>query len=269
MKYKKKLGLALGSGGPKGFVHVGVIKELVLNKIPIDFIAGTSIGAWVGAHYSLFQDVGLLEEYTLGKRKEKAWALFDPTFKGGFVKGEKVAKFLKEWLNDSKFKDTKIPFRVVATDILSGKPKVFSRGEIVPAVQGSMAIPALFKPVQIGKKYYVDGGLSNPVPDDVVHEMGADIVLSVNLDNCLNKKIFTVKNLTSMTAISRRSFDIIRHYLADYTLQDSDFVIRPAVPYFEPTLWKRYFTGKVGEDLVKLGQREARKIIPELKRALK
>ena len=269
MKKNKKLGLALGSGGPKGLVHVGVIRELVKNNIPIDYIAGTSIGAWVGAHYSLFQDVDLLEECTVGKRKEKAWALLDLTLKGGIVKGIKVSKFLKEMLNDSNFKNTKIPFRAVATNLTSGKPKVFSNGNMIQAVQASMSVPALFKPVKINNQCYVDGGLSNPVPDDVVREMGADYVLSVNLDNCITKKGFTAKNSESVTRVSARAFYILRHYLAKYTLQNSDFIIQPRMPYFEPSLWKSYFTGKMGREFVQLGEREVRKILPEIKDALK
>jgi len=269
MSQQKTFGLALGSGGPKGLVHVGVIKELLKNDIRIDFIAGTSIGAWVGAHYALYEDVELLEELTVGRRKEKFFALLDLTLKGGLIYGDKLHKTLKGWLNDSKFSDTKIPFRCVATNIIEGKAKVFSRGLIVPAIQASMAIPTLFRPVKIDKAYYVDGGTINPVPDDVVKNMGADVVLAVNLDNCKTKNGFNSKDITSITRVASRSFEIMRHYLAEQNIKDADFVLRPQMKDMEPSIWKEYFLGKYGPELVRIGERETRKIIKDLKNALK
>jgi len=269
MSQQKKFGLALGSGGPKGLVHVGVIKELVKNDIRIDFIAGTSIGAWVGAHYALFQDVKSLEEITVGRRKEKFFALLDVTLKGGLIYGDKVRKILTGWLNDSKFSDTKIPFRCVATDLIAGKEKIFSRGLIVPAIQASMAVPSLFRPVLVDNSYYVDGGLINPVPDDVVRKMGADVVLAINLDNCQTKKGFNLKNISSISRVANRSMEILRHHLAEATLSNSDFVIRPQMKDVEISIWKDYFLGKYGPELVRIGERETRKIINDLKKALK
>ncbi len=269
MAKRKTLGLALGSGGPKGLIHVGVIKELVKNKIPIDFIAGTSVGAWVGAHYALNQDIQLLEELTVQRRLSKLVALIDPTFKGGFVGGEKVKKLLGSWLDNKKFAETKIPFRCVATDIVSGKEKIFSQGLIVPAVQASMAIPSLFRPVQIQGKFYVDGGIIDPVPDEVVRAMGADVVLSVNLDNCKTKKGFSIKNITSITNVAGRSVEIMRHYLAEFGTVSSDFIIQPQMKDHEPLIWKDYFLGKYGPELVKTGEKETRKLISSLKSVLK
>jgi len=255
MSQKKKLGLALGSGGPKGLIHVGVIKELLKNDIRIDFTAGTSVGAWVGAHYALFQDLELLEELTVGRRKEKFFALLDLTLKGGFIYGDKLHQVLKDWLKDLKFADTKIPFSCVATDLIAGQEKVFSSGEIVPAVQASMAIPSLFRPVNIKNKFYVDGGLINPVP--------------VNLDNCKTKKGFNLKNITSITGVASRSVEIMRSYLAEATINNSDFVIRPQMKGMEPSIWKEYFLGKYGAELVRLGERETRKVIIDLKKSLR
>jgi len=269
MKQRKKFGLALGSGGPKGLVHVGVIKELIKSGIRIDYIAGTSIGAWVGAHYSLFQDIGLLEELTVGRRLTKFAALLNPTLKGGFISGEKLQKVLGGWLHEAKFADTKIPFRCVATDLIAGKEKIFSRGPLVSAVQASMAIPSLFRPVMVDGNFYVDGGLINPVPDDVAKKMGAQVILSVNLDNCKTKHGFTLKNITSISRVGARAVDIMRHYLAEFGIRNSDFVIRPQMKDMEPSLWKEYFLGKYGPELVAIGEKETRKIINQIKKALK
>ena len=124
MTTRKKIGLALGSGGVRGLVHVGVLKVLIENNIPIDYIAGTSIGAWVGAHYALFQDIKKLEEFTVGKRQEKLLSFIDTSFSGGLVKGKKLEKLLNVWLNNSDFKDLKIPLSIVSTDLIKAEPYI-------------------------------------------------------------------------------------------------------------------------------------------------
>ena len=261
---KKKFGLALGSGGPKGLIHIGVIKELLKQGIRIDCIAGTSVGAWVGAHYALNMDIDSLEELTVQRRLSKLAALIDPTLKGGFVSGDKLQKLLGNWLKNKRFMDTKIPFKCVATDIIAGTEKIFSQGAIVQAVQASMAVPSLFRPVKIKDRFYVDGGIIDPVPDEVVRGMGADIVLAVNLDNCKTKKGFSVKNITSITNVATRSVEIMRHYLAQFGTVSADFIIQPQMKDHEPLIWKDYFLGKFGPELVQTGERETRKIIKDL-----
>jgi hypothetical protein len=107
------------------------------------------------------------------------------------------------------------------------------------------------------------------VPDDLVKNMGADIVLSINLDNCENTKGFSAKNIKSISRVATRSVEIMRHYLAEYTLSDSDYIIRPKLKKLELSIWKDYFLGKYGPELVRAGERETRKIIKELKKSLK
>jgi len=265
---RKKVGLALGSGGPKGLVHIGVLKVLLANNIPIDFISGCSIGAWVGAHYALFQDIVSLEKEMVYDYKEKLWSLFDFSLSGGLIKGDKVSAVIIKRFGKKTFKDLNIPFQTVAVDLLSGKCDVLKGGMLAPAVQASMAVPALFKPVRIGDKYYVDGGIADPVPDELVRNMGADIVISVNLDNCLGKNRFNEKDLSSVAKVSARSLDIIRHNLARATLNSSDVVISPCLPISEYSYWRQYFLGKMGVDLVKLGEKEARKMLPKIKALL-
>ena len=130
MKKRKKLGVALGSGGPKGLYHIGVIKELVKNGIPIDYLAGSSIGSWVGGHYALFQDIEKLEELTNGRKIEKLISMFEFSFSGGLIKGKKLEQLLDEWLEGARFSDLKIPFRAVATDLMAGVPVVFQTGDL-------------------------------------------------------------------------------------------------------------------------------------------
>ena len=267
-KQRKKVGLVLGSGGVRGLAHIGVIKKLLEHNIPIDFIAGSSIGAWVGAHYALFQDVKKLEEYTLEKKKEKIISFLEPTLKGGFVKGDKVEKLLDEWLEGASFKDTKIPLGIVATDLITGETVLFKEGKLSSAIRASISIPTLFTPVKYGKKFLVDGGISNPVPDDVVREMGADIIISVNLDNYIKNGDFVESKIKNLSDVAQRSLNILRYHLSIYSTKNSDFIIEPHTPVVGIKSFTDYFQDNLTADLVKSGEIETEKIITKIKSLL-
>jgi NTE family protein len=266
-KKRKTIGIAFGSGGIRGLAHVGVINALLKNNIPIDYVAGSSIGAWISAHYALYQDIELLEEYTVHKQREKFRAFLEPSLRGGVVKGKKIDALLTTWLGDSSFRDTKIPCHIVATDLISGNPIILKSGKLAKAAHASMAIPTLFAPIQHKGMLLVDGGTCNPVPDDVVKKMGADIVISVNLDNFKNNTT-PVKRLTTFRYTANRSFEIMRHYLANYSMQNSDIIIEPKMGTIGITSWKNYFTAKIGPEIVKAGEREATKYISDIKKLL-
>lgn len=265
MTTRKKIGLALGSGGVRGLVHVGVLKVLIENNIPIDYIAGTSIGAWVGAHYALFQDIKKLEEFTVGKRQEKLLSFIDTSFSGGLVKGKKLEKLLNVWLDNSDFKDLRIPLSIIATDLIKAEPYIFKSGSLAFAARASMAIPAFFKPISWEDKVLVDGGLTNPVPDDIVKEMGADIVIAVNLNNFQTPIQFKKKE-PSVSEVTLRTNEVIQCYLAKYSLKSADIVIQP--PLDKHSSWKRYFINGEGEDIVKIGEEAMRAALPELLREM-
>lgn len=267
-KKRKKIGLALGSGGVRGFAHIGVIEVLKENNIPIDYIAGTSIGAWVGANYALFQDLEKLKDMTIGNRKEKLACFWDLGVNGGLVKGNKIKNLLTKWLNGAKFSDTKIPFRAVTTDLITGKPTVFSSGPLVDAVQASMAIPSMFKPILHKEKILVDGGICNPVPADIVRKMGADIVIAVNLDNFQKNPWFQKNDTASITKVSGRSLDIMRHYLAEQSCKEADIVIEPRAIKSEAEIWKNYFWDGKGEEVVEAGRSETKAMIKKIKKMI-
>ena len=263
---RKTLGLALGSGAIRGMVHVGVIKTLLKHNIPIDFIAGTSVGAWVGAHYALYKDLQKLEETTVGKTKEKLFALLEPSMGGGMVKGDKMEKLLADWLEDKEFKDLQIPFQAVATDLLSAKKIIFSEGKLTKALRASMSIPSFFKPVINQDKILVDGGLCDPVPVDVVKAMGADVVLAINLDNWETRSKLNQKNI-SLAKTTNRAMEVFRQHLAKLSTQTADLIIEPALDT-ELSSWKNYFYNNSGPKIMAIGEAETEKIIPELKKLL-
>jgi len=267
MKTNKKVGLALGSGGVKGLAHVGVIKTLLKHDIPIDFIAGSSVGAWVACFFGLFQDIAKLEDYTVNKRRDKFYIFLEPTLQGGLIKGDKLEKLLEQWFGGAGFSDTKILVAAIATDLISGQAVVLDSGAMAKAVRASMSIPTLFKPVTIGQQLLIDGGSSNPVPDDVVREMGADVVISINLDNYQKYRPVELDDY-SFKKVANRSLDIMRHHLAKYSLQSSDVILEPTFPKIGFSSWRSYFQEEVGEEIVKVGEVEMEKNIDNLLRLL-
>ena len=264
---RKKVGLALGSGGVRGLAHIGVLKTLVKNNIPIDYIAGCSVGAWMGAYYAFYQDLDKLTEATISNKKEKFAALLEPTLRGGLVRGDKVLQLLKKYFGGADFKDLKIPLRIVATDLVSGDQIVFSEGKLIDAIRASISVPYIFAPFVKGGKIFVDGGISNPVPDDIVREMGADIVIAVNLDNVLKNGTLNWQN-QGFTRKMTRSIDIMRHYLAQYSLDKADVVIEPNVSVPGIIGWKNFFMAGEDDRLIKAGEEEAERVVEKIKKLL-
>ncbi|MDD5014327.1 MAG: patatin-like phospholipase family protein [Atribacterota bacterium] len=185
-EYKKrglKIGLALGSGSARGLAHVGVIMALEAYNIPIDIIAGTSIGSVIGSLYASGATVRQLEEVALSIKKSKTLFMIDPVFPhSGLISGDRIEKMLNQFaIKDKTFDDLKIPFAAVATDVESGVEVILNQGKVIDAVRASISIPGIFTPVKYQDYYLVDGGVVDPVPVDVVKMMGADIIIAVSL----------------------------------------------------------------------------------------
>ncbi len=266
MNKHKTVGLALGSGGFRGFAHIGVIRSLEKNGIPIDFISGSSIGSWVGAYYSLFKDINKLEEDLTANPRDNMLLLFDLSWGGGIVSGQKFSNFLEKNLKNKNFSDTQIPLKIIATDIATGEPYVFDSGPVAQAVRASTSLPLIFKPVNLKNKVLVDGGLSNPVPGNLVKGMGADIIISVNL---YHKNEF-IKQKFSTAQVVMRSGRIGLHNLAQMAIKEADIVISPDISrYAEKNGLEQYFTKKIADDIISIGEKAADKLIPEIKELLK
>jgi len=185
MSRRKKVGLALGSGSSRGWSHIGVIQALREHDIPVDYVAGTSIGAYVGAIFAS----GHIEEFqqtVLDMDWKRVVSLLDFSINlTGFLEGRKVMNLAENVMTVQKFEDLKIPLRVVAADLKTGEEIIFSKGSVKEAVRASISIPGIFRPVEIKKHLCVDGGLLNPVPVNVVKEMGAEVIIAVDLNHCL------------------------------------------------------------------------------------
>lgn len=263
-KKKKKVGLVLGSGGARGLAHIGVIKTLLKHKVPIDFVVGSSSGALIGGIFAAEGRVETLEEI-LEKINygDLAKVLIDPVWGGGLIKGTKTLEFLRNILGDKKIEDLKISFAAVATDINSAETVTIDRGDLAMAIRASISIPLVYSPVQYKESVLVDGGVSSPVPVEVVKEMGADIIVVVNLDGVYFSGRDKKASVSTKTLdILKDSYYALRYNLAKKEVREADIVIEPEMSYLPD------FDFVGGKKAVLAGEAATEKIVGKLKKLL-
>jgi len=219
-----KVAVVLGAGASKGFAHIGVLKVLESNKIPVHMIIGTSAGSFVGSLYAYGYNAFELQKLSFSIEKSDVADLTIPD--NGFIKGEKLEAYINRTLKNTPLEKLKIPFYAVATDIQSGKEIVFGSGNTGTAVRASCSIPGIFRPVNISGKFYVDGGVVSPVAVDAAKRFGADIVIAVDIsgDLGLTQPEGTIEALL-------QSITIMYSKLAAIQLSKADVVIKPKVGY--------------------------------------
>jgi len=260
-----KIGLALGSGGAKGLSHIGVLKVLEAAEIDIDYIAGSSIGALVGAYYAAHPSLKDLEELVFSFNKRKGFMLFDPVLRGGLIRGNKIEKFISEMLEGATFKSLRIPFWAVATDFITAEEVVISKGNLVKAVRASISVPAVFKPIGYEGRILADGGLSDPVPASVVRTMGADVVIAVNVDG---KFVDSASKAPSLVQTPMHSVGILQQNLTLQSLQTADVIISPTLPSMGFVGWNYFFDTDKAQQIIKSGEDAAQVILPGLRRII-
>jgi NTE family protein len=253
----RKIGLALGSGGARGLAHIGVIKVLVENNIPIDYIAGCSIGSVVGALYAVKKDITYVEQMLSTLNKKQALGLLDVAPRQGFIKGEKIEKYLAEIIGTDNFYELKIPFAAVAADLNTAQPVVFKNGSLIKAIRSSISIPVAFKPVEIGGRLLTDGAVAMPVPAETVRAMGAGLVIAVDLnsdyESIYKESKFAIGEMVGVTA------DLMATNLARYNDQSADIVLKPKVGKIS---WNDLFQP---EKAILEGERVMREALPQVK----
>lgn len=180
---RRGIGLALGSGGAKGLAHIGVLKVLEKNEIPVCCVAGTSIGALIGGLYASGMPLREMEKIACDTHWFDLARMFVPKFQTGAIFGGKyVRDFIEALVGDTDFKDLRIPFTAVATDILKGDEVHINNGSLAQAILASTAIPGIFSPIESeSKSLLVDGGLKNPLPVDVARKMNAEFIIGINV----------------------------------------------------------------------------------------
>lgn len=227
-KEKTKIGLALGAGALRGLCHLGLLQVFKEENIPISYIAGTSIGAVMGALYAAEKDLKTL----IGIAKHlRLRHLVDPVIpREGFIQGKKITELLHLFLQDITFAELQTPLAVVATDLQYGTEVILQSGPVVEAVRASISIPGIFTPVIRGEQVLVDGCLVNRVPIETVRKMGAEKVIAVNI----LLPPFAHQRLRNVADILLQSFDILQLQVTAGKVRAAEVVIEPNVAGFSP-----------------------------------
>jgi len=219
-----RIGLALGGGAARGFAHIGVIQVLEENGIKPDLVAGTSAGSLVAALYASGRSGAELA--ALADSMDES-AFTDWSFPGrGLIRGEGLAKYVRDNTRGLQIEQMRLPLGIVATDLDSGEAILFQRGDPGVAVRASSAVPAVFQPVRIGLREYVDGGLVAPVPVRFARQMGAELVIAVDISAAPdgNPTGDAMRMLLQTFAIMGRSIN-------SFELRDADVLLRPKLPH--------------------------------------
>lgn len=219
-----KIGLALGGGAARGFAHIGVIKALESQGIVPDIVVGTSAGSLVGALYAAGNNGLALHKMALDMDEAEIsdWSMPFFAKATGVIKGEALQNYVNKAINNTPIEKLKIPFGAVATDLNSGAPILFRRGNTGVAVRASSAVPSVFQPVKIGNHSYVDGGLVSPVPVRFAREMGADFVIAVNISSRAD-----MQSAASSVDVLLQTFTIMGQSISRVELKEADIVIQP------------------------------------------
>ena len=255
MKPPAKVALVLGAGASRGFTHIGAIKILEANRVPIHMIVGTSAGSFVGSLYAYGFSAFQLQSLSFALEKGDIIDLTVPD--KGFIKGEKLESYVNHMVNNTPIEKMRTPFYAVATDIQSGEEVVFASGNTGMAVRASCSIPGIFQPVKIGERDYVDGGLVSPVAVDYAKKMGADLVIAVDISIAAN-------NPPPQTTIDTIMQSVIIMYskISQNQLSRADIVIRPKVSHISSTDFSKR------HEAVLEGEKAAQEAMPQIKAAL-
>ena len=253
---KKKVALVLGGGSARGVAHIGVLKVLEREKIPIDMVVGTSMGAMIGAAYSVGIPTSTMEAlaypFTINR-------LLDPTIPTmGLLAGEKLESVIRELIDNKSFADCKIPLAVVTTNIETGEEVVLQSGDMIKAIRASSSWPGIVNPVKIDGKLLVDGGIKSSVPANIARSLGADYVLAVDVGFCVKEG--PIKNIFQ---IILQSFQITGEELNKHQSIHADFVIKVDLGHIDQVAFDR------AREAVQKGMEAAEKALPQLKKDLR
>jgi NTE family protein len=256
---KPRVALVLGGGAARGFAHIGVIRALEQEKIPVDLVVGTSVGSLIGSIYASRRNSFELEWTAFSLEKDD---IFDYGLMGAFtgmgvVKGDKLEAFVRAKVPQPDIENLKLPFAAVATDLNRGERVVLDHGSVARAVHASSAIPGVFEPVQYEGKLLVDGGVMENIPISVAREKGADIVIAVDISENV-----TNFNITNLVDVTLQAVNIMFDQNVKRQIKDADVVIAPAVG----DVGMMDFTQK--KRCMQAGQDAAEKAIPEIRQKI-
>lgn len=257
-KTEPKVALVLGGGSAKGFAHVGVLRALEKEKIPIHMIIGTSVGSLIGGLYAANPDSFQLEWAAFKINRGDILDFSVSSSKMGPVQGTKLEAFVEHNAKVKLVEATKIPFYPVATDLNTGETVTLEKGSLARAIHASSAIPGIFVPVVFGNRLLVDGGVTSNIACDVARSKGADVIIAVNL-----QKDVRDTDINSVLDVMAQSIAIMMHNSSKNKLGHADIVLEPdtkGISMFD-------FTRK--KTLMEEGIKAAEKAMPKIKAAIK
>jgi NTE family protein len=250
-----KVAVVLGAGVSRGFAHVGVLKVLEAQKIPIHLIVGTSAGSVVGSIYASGIDAFHLQKMALAVQKDDVVDLTIPD--NGFVRGEKLENYVNKAVQNHTIERLRIPFLAVSTNIQTGEEIVFAMGNTGKAVRASCSIPGVFQPVRIGDKAYVDGGVVSPVAVDAAKKAGADIVIAVDISAGV-ARAFPQGILETIL----QSIDIMYAKIAAVQIRNADVVIRPRLSHINSSDFDKR------NEAILEGEKAAAEALPQIQQVM-
>ena len=255
-----KVAVVLGAGASRGFAHIGVLKILELNKIPVHMVVGTSVGSFVGSLYAYGYSPYELQAIALNLQKDD---LIDYTLPdNGFIKGDKLESFINMKVKYTPINNFRKAFYAVSTNIQTGEEMVFGRGNTGKAVRASCSIPGVVQPPVISGKMYVDGGVVSPLAVDVARRYGADVIIAVDISSSLASSAPTGTVETMMQAI-----DIMYNKISTIQMKNADVVIKPSVGYIGSSDFsKRHEAIMEGERAANTALPAVNRIITKLRR---
>ncbi len=253
---RPKVGLALGGGFARGIAHIGILRALQQHQIPVDCIAGTSVGALIATLYAAGTPLEVME-------RQAAQTSFSDFGKWtvswlGFASNARLGDYLHRANPVQQFSELKVPLAIVATDLGSGEPVYFTEGDVVPPLRASCAYPGLFLPVEHHGRLLVDGFLASPVPVDAVRQLGADVVIAVYLDSACNDE--KPGNLIDVVG---RSFAIMQRHANKLWRNRADVILEPQVGAFA---WDDFTRTP---DLLRAGEAAANAAMPAIRKLLR
>jgi NTE family protein len=268
-----KIGLALSGGGARGLAHIGVLKVLEREGVPVDFLAGTSMGGVIAAGYAAGLDAAYLEQEAQHmSRWRNLLPLVDRSLPSlGLVRGERVRDYLASHVGEMTFDQLRIPLSLVAVDLLSGEEVVLQSGMVADAVRATISLPGVFAPFPLDGRLLVDGGALNNLPADVIRGMGADVVIAVDVSADAellpyeapegNGRLALPQVLHMVTSL-RRVASIMSHQMTDYRLAQAqpDLVLRPRLD-LDITLLGGFPRAR---EVVAAGEAAAEAVLPRL-----
>ena len=247
-----RIALVLGGGAARGFAHIGVLKILESNGIPIHMIVGTSAGSFVGSLYAYGLNAYQIQKLSLDIQRSDIADFTIPD--NGFIKGDLLEEYVNRMLRNTTMEKLRIPFYATATELPNGKETVFGTGNTGKAVRASCSIPGVFNPAMIGNKMYVDGGVVSPVPVDAAKRLGADVVIAVDISSDLD----TIKPSGTIETILQ-AINIMSSRISVAQLSRADIAIRPLVGHIGSADFDRR------NDAIIEGEKAALQALPKIR----